>query len=84
MARIQFDKLNKMEQRVVIAKDLIKRLKAKSFQMQRGAYLRPQRGTFFKGIEGLPRTTEVRDALKLKACKGCEIGGLFLCAVDRA
>lgn len=83
MPRINFDKLTKMQQRVVIAKDLIARIQAKTFLPSSGTYLMPKRGEWFRGLDGLSRTTEVRDALKGKACRGCEIGGLFLCAVDR-
>lgn len=79
MAKINFDKLPKAKQRVVIARDLIARLDAKEFVAKSGTYfdvrLTPK--------ELADKSTEVRDLLKHKVCKGCQIGGLFLCAVDR-
>lgn len=78
MARIKFEELTKAEQRVVIAKDLIARLKANEFIAKSNTYLRsPElRGT-------IENTKELRDVLSGTVCTGCEIGGLFLCAVDR-
>lgn len=79
MARTNFDSLTKAEQRVVIAKDLIARLRAKNFIARSGTYLSaPLTDKELRNEEA-----EIRDVLKGKKCKGCQIGGLFLCAVDR-
>lgn len=79
MPRINFEKLTKSEQRVVIAKDLIARLDANEFTAQQGTYLSVR----LTKADLRDESAEVRDVLKGKKCKGCQIGGLFLCAVDR-
>lgn len=79
---IDFDKLSKAEQRVLIAKDLITRLVAKKIVATQGTYIRS-----VKGIGLISRSAngdrQLRDELKGKKCKVCEIGGMFLCALDR-
>ena len=79
MARKSFDKLSRNEQRVVIAKDLILRLDAKKFIAITGTYFRVP----LTDKEAADGSIEVRDLLKQKTCRGCQIGGMFLCAVDR-
>lgn len=74
----KFDSLTKAEQRVVIAKDLIKRLNEHRFTAQAGTYLRVTTGR----RDG-ERDDEVKDMLKGARCRGCQLGGIFLCAVDR-
>lgn len=79
MPRLKFDHLSKAEQRVVIAKDLIKRLDAHKFVARHGTYFSvPLRPQDIKDV-----TAEIRTILEGKKCKGCQIGGMFLCAVDR-
>lgn len=77
--KINFDKLSRAEQRVVIARDLIARLDAKEFIAKSGTYFNVR----ITPKELADESTEVRDLLKHKVCKGCQIGGLFLCAVNR-
>lgn len=76
---MKFEQLTKAEQRVVIAKDLLVRLKAKKFIAQQGTYLRATLTLKEQSNDG----AEVRDVLKNNLCRGCQIGGMFLCAVDR-
>lgn len=78
MARIKFEELTKAEQRVVIAKDLIARLKAKKFTALSGTYLMAQ-----DVLDDEDGNAQVRDVLKGQECRGCQIGGMFLCAIDR-
>jgi hypothetical protein len=75
MAKVNFDKLSRMEQRVVIAKDLIARLKRGTFTPRTSTYLR------VSGLDG--HETDARKALREAECRGCQIGGLFICALDR-
>lgn len=79
---INFDNLSLAEQRVIIAQDLIARLNAKTFIAESGTYLEADDRLPDKSDREL-LDTEVRDILKGKVCTGCQIGGLFLCAVDR-
>lgn len=75
----KFESLTKAEQRVVIAKDLIARLRAKTFTAYSGTYFSAR----FTRKELAGESAQVRTVLKTKKCKGCQLGGLFLCAVDR-
>lgn len=79
MAKKNFDSLTKAEQRVVIARDLIKRLDAKEFVAKSMVYLRAPLGAH----DTADPDKQVKDALKGKICRGCQLGGFFLCAVDR-
>lgn len=80
--KIDFDKLSKAEQRVLIAKDLIARLKARRIVALQGTYVRALIGY---GLipKGANDETDLREVLAKKKCRACEIGGLFLCALDR-
>ena len=82
MGRVNFDKLTRMEQRVVIAKDLLLRLKARKFVPTQGEYLQAANLRDQRRMNAA-ENSQVRQALEGIRCKGCEIGGLFLCAVDR-
>lgn len=73
----EFDKLTEAEQRVVIAEDLIARLDAKTFIATKGTYWRANVRT------PRNRETQLRDVYKGKVCRGCQIGGMFACALDR-
>lgn len=76
MAKKNFDKLPKAEQRVLIAKDLIARLNAKKFKAQPMVYLRAP-------VDVSDKEALVKDALAKVPCRGCQIGGFFVCAIDR-
>lgn len=75
MARIKFEELSKAEQRVVIAKDLLLRLRTKRFTAKESVYLIARKVAQREG--------DARKALRRAECLGCQIGGLFLCALDR-
>jgi len=77
MSRIKFDEPTKAEQRVVIAKDLIARLNAQKFIAKSATYLDAEVPRSTKGVD------DAKAVLTTAPCIGCEIGGLFLCAVDR-
>lgn len=76
MARIKFNELTKAEQRVVIAKDLIARLQTGKFHPSPGIYL-----SVWDDYDDDP-DAQVQTVLKGKECEGCQLGGMFLCAVD--
>lgn len=71
----KFDELSKAQQRVVIAKDLLARLRRRTFT--------PETSTYLRVTDLNENETDARKAFRGAACRGCQIGGLFLCALDR-
>ena len=74
-----FDDLPIAEQRVIIAQDLIDRLDAKKFVATAGTYLRVELSRHALANDD----AQLRDVLANKKCRGCQIGGMFACAIDR-
>lgn len=80
MPKIDFDKLPKAEQRVVIAKDLIARLDAKRFKAS-GGYFQATTRIPLKAVAN--DEAQVKEVFAAKVCRGCELGGMFAAALDR-
>lgn len=78
-----FEKMSPAEKRVQIARDVIAQLNSKRLIAEAGLWLTADAGLFNeKDIKSDP---EVKDLLsKVKECRGCALGGMFMCAVERA
>lgn len=76
-----FDKLPIAKQRVIIAKDLIARLNAQKFISSPGDYLNVTLSAKEKKQE--TADAQIKTVLQGKVCRGCQIGGMFVCAIDR-
>lgn len=80
MTKKDFDTLPIAQQRVLIAQDLIARLDAKTFAAKKGTYL---------AVDIAKRDIDIDAELKAllrktrKPCRGCQLGGMFVCAIDR-
>lgn len=76
----KFMALKPAEKRVQIARDVIAQLDAKRLVAKRFSWLRPD----FR-IDELAAGTDLQPVFAAsKRCVGCAIGGLFMCAVERA
>lgn len=75
MTTEEFDALPIERQRVVIAQDLIERLNAKKFIAEARTY-------FEAPLNSRDPDVQIRDAIAGVECRGCQIGGLFACAID--
>lgn len=80
-----FDAMSPSEKRVAIARDVLEQIKIKRLMPKFGTWLHKKgaRNLFSKDL--VKDNIEVKDALAgIKQCSGCAIGGMFMCAVERA
>lgn len=82
-----FEKLTPAQKRVQIARDVLAQLKSKRLIAANGIWLDSTpfgAGTLFTASQ-LKKNLELQEVLKKrKQCSGCAMGGLFMCAVERA
>lgn len=80
-----FEKMSPAEKRVQIARDVIAQLAAKRLIATTGTWLaNGDEGDLFTK-EDVHKNPELQKILKRqKECTGCALGGMFMCAVERA
>jgi len=77
-----FEVMSASEKRVTIARDVLVQIESRRLKPEFSVWLKKKRGSLFSKPK---ENEEVRDALaKIKECSGCAIGGMFMCAVERA
>jgi len=84
-ANKKFEALTPSEKRVAIARDVLAQIHLKRLVPTAGVWLDAAhwRGLFTKNQ--VKKDAELRDILKgTKQCEGCALGGMFMCAVERA
>lgn len=77
-----FEKLTPAQKRVVIAKDVIARLNAKTFIAGNGYLHRKDQKHLVK--ETMSRETQFAEVVRDVTCTGCALAGMMVCLVDRA
>jgi len=80
-----FEAMTPSEKRVTIARDVLAQIRLKRLIPTTGIWLdrRNGGGIFTKGQ--VQRNPELKEVLKgIKQCEGCALGGMFMCAVERA
>ncbi len=81
---VAFEKMSPAEKRVQIARDVIAQLNSKRLIATTGLWLDAVNGSLFKDKD-IKSNPEVKELLsKVKQCQGCALGGMFMCAVERA
>lgn len=83
-ANLAFQKMKPSEKRIQIARDVLAQLVSKRLMPKYGVWLAGAKNKFLfsKNVEG---DSEVKDIFaKVKQCEGCALGGMFMCAVERA
>lgn len=80
MAKKKFDDLTRSEQRVEIAKDVLKQIYKNRFVPTKGTYVR---AVTHKSLPALESDAEVCDIMRRRKCEVCALGALFLSAVDK-
>jgi hypothetical protein len=81
----KFDKMSASEKRVQIARDVLAQLASKRLIATTGTWLAgSDEGNLFsrQDVEKSPELQKVLS--KTKECTGCALGGMFMCAVERA
>lgn len=77
-----FEKMAPAEKRVTIARDVIAQLAVGRLVATPGMWLTGEDG---KDLVDVKKDVELQTILKkTKVCEGCAMGGLFMCAVERA
>jgi len=80
-----FEKLKPAERRVAIARDVLAQLATKRLVATPGVWLSGVDADGLFTEKDVKKNPELRDLLKkTKRCEGCLIGGVFMCAVERA
>lgn len=80
-----FQKMTPAEKRVQIARDVLSQLATKRLFAVSGTWLTGAEGRELFDESDLKKDPELQQILKkTKTCDGCALGGLFLCAVERA
>lgn len=80
-----FEKMTPSEKRVQIARDVLVQLDSKRLTAICGIWLsgKNEKGLFNE--VDIKKNLELKDVLaKVKRCEGCALGGMFMCAVERA
>jgi hypothetical protein len=79
-----FEKMTPSEKRVTIARDVIAQLAVGRLVATTGLWLASPNGMLFDDSDA-EKDLELQAVLKkTKTCEGCAMGGLFMCAVERA
>lgn len=80
-----FDALSPSEKRVAIARDVLAQLASKRFTAKFGVWFGKKNNSNLFSDRAIEKDLEVKDVIsEIKQCDGCAIGGMFMCAVDRA
>lgn len=80
----EFEKMSPSEKRVQIARDVLAQLAAKRLIATPGIWLSGMRDNLLKSSDFV-KDPELQKVLgKTKQCTGCALGGMFMCAVERA
>lgn len=84
---LEFQKLSPAEKRVQIARDVLAQLASKRLIARGRTWLRqPEKDMLLETKTALKnKDVELQTVLSgLKKCEGCALGGMFMCAVERA
>jgi len=80
-----FEKMSPSEKRVQIARDVLAQLNAKRLIATPGVWLAGKHEDDLFSREDVKKDPELQKILKSqKECTGCALGGMFMCAVERA
>jgi hypothetical protein len=84
----KFEKLTAKEKRVQIARDVLAQLALKRLVPTPGVWLNGKSGEGHNTLyteKDINKDRQLQDVLKgRKTCTGCALGGMFMCAVERA
>lgn len=84
-ANKEFDKMTPSEKRVQIARDVLAQLASKRLIATEGLWLNGKGSKPLFTNNQLEENAELQSVLsKQKQCTGCALGGMFMCAVERA
>lgn len=84
-ANKEFDKMTPAEKRVQIARDVLAQLASKRLVAASGLWLSGKGAEPLFSNTQLDKNDELQAVLsKKKQCTGCALGGMFMCAVERA
>lgn len=84
---LEFQKLSPSQKRIQIARDVLAQLASKKLVAQPGVWLSQAGESSFlsEKVALTKKDVEVQTVLSgLKKCEGCALGGMFMCAVERA
>jgi hypothetical protein len=79
---LKFNKLTKPQQRVAIAKDVLKQLALKRLTAKTGAYIDVQTSVPIKADDANKDLSLFLP--QIKSCNACALGSMFMCAVGQA
>lgn len=81
----KFEKLTAKEKRVQIARDVLAQLALKRLVATPGVWLSGKNESNLYSQKDIDKDRQLQEVLKdRKTCTGCALGGMFMCAVERA
>lgn len=81
----KFEAMTPTEKRVQIARDVLSQLRLKRLTAVSGVWLQGGDDSPLFENKDVEKNPELKDILaKTERCEGCALGGLFMCAVERA